>query len=200
MQDLKVGKIYRIIHLQSDICYVGSTFDALRNRWCAHKRDYNFGEKNISIYPYFKEFGIENFKIVLIKEFEVCDRAHLRAYEQLYINKLNCVNKINPFRIKWIYMKKYNKNYRNEHREELNEYSRNYHNEHKEELNEKCRAYHHENRDVQVQKSREYYKNNKTEICRLRKLDKVECECGSIVRRSDLLKHQRTEKHKRLME
>jgi len=95
---MKIGRIYKIIHTQSNICYVGSTFNTLRDRWRGHKNDYKC-DKNVSIYPYFKEFGIENFKIILIKEYEVVDRLHLESKEQIWINKLNCCNKGNPLNL-----------------------------------------------------------------------------------------------------
>jgi hypothetical protein len=39
-----------------------------------------------------RELGIENFDMQLIKCYNVFDRQHLRAYEQLWINKLNSIN------------------------------------------------------------------------------------------------------------
>jgi hypothetical protein len=102
----KIGRIYRIINTQSDICYIGSTFNSTRDRFRAHKNSYqewlNNKHGEIAIYPYFKEYGVEKFKIVLVKEYEVVDRLHLKTYESLWINKFRktCVNKNNPFRIK----------------------------------------------------------------------------------------------------
>ncbi|KAF1780171.1 GIY-YIG domain [Phytophthora cactorum] len=85
-----IGKIYRIVHLQSEMCYIGSTFNLLKHRWNGHKSQFKHWDegkttKGCSIYPYFKEHGIDQFKMVLIKEYEVADRAQLLAYEQLWI-------------------------------------------------------------------------------------------------------------------
>ena len=89
-----LGKIYKIIHNQSNICYVGSTCNELRQRWQEHKRhSTNEKVRKLSIYKYFEQYGIENFKIILIKEYEVIDRKHLEAYEQLWISKLKAINK-----------------------------------------------------------------------------------------------------------
>ncbi|GMF38340.1 unnamed protein product [Phytophthora lilii] len=87
-----IGKIYKIIHNQSNIIYIGSTFNDLKGRFAQHKADYK-RKHNISIYEYFERYGIENFKIILIKEYEVIDRRHLEVYEQLWINKLKPINK-----------------------------------------------------------------------------------------------------------
>ena len=102
---MKIGKIYKIICTQSNICYVGSTFNTLRDRWKNHKERYGQYKKNnsrnISIHKYFDIYGIDNFKIILIKEYEVIDRSHLEAIEQLWINKLKSINvqsSFNPFR------------------------------------------------------------------------------------------------------
>ena len=94
---MKIGRVYKIIHNQSNICYVGSTFNTLRDKWQRHRHSFarylNKNGAEFSIYPYFKEYGIENFKILLIKEYEVIDRRHLEVMEQLWINKLKSVNK-----------------------------------------------------------------------------------------------------------
>src|SRR5271166_3852804 len=96
MSDFEIGFVYKIIHNQSNICYVGSTFNRLSNRMNRHKQDYNRwlnGKfNNCGIYSYFQQFGIENFKIILIKEYKVINRRHLETKEQLWINKLKSVN------------------------------------------------------------------------------------------------------------
>jgi len=101
----QVGRVYKIVHNKLDITYVGMTMDPLSKRWKTHKA--NKSKKNISIYKYFKEHGIDSFSIVMIKEYPVIDRNHLRVYETLWINKLKCINKyisFNPLPIK-IYKK-----------------------------------------------------------------------------------------------
>ena len=94
--------VYRIVCLSHpEVQYVGSTFNKLRHRWATHKcmfkRWLEGKGRCVSIYPYYKQYGIENFKLIKIKDYRVCaehkkDRRHLDVYEQLWINKLNCVN------------------------------------------------------------------------------------------------------------
>ena len=160
------GKIYRIICLcNPTIQYVGSTFDELRYRWQNHKSSYVANPSSISIYKYFEEYGIDNFKIVLIKEYDVWrehnkDRKHLEAYEQLWINKLICCNTKNCFNINRFYTKDYrlkNKVYRSE-------YNKKYIEEHKEQIKEKLKI-------------------------------KYTCICGSITLRYNKTKHEKTKKH-----
>lgn len=124
---MTIGRVYKIIHNQSDICYIGSTFNTTRDRFRVHKYDYKQGNNSCSISKYFEKYGVKNFKMILIKEYEVIDREHLEAYEQLWINKLNCVNKQCAFqplkkeRIK-IYHKKYNKEYYQKNKTNPNNY------------------------------------------------------------------------------
>lgn len=111
-----LGIVYRIICLiDPAINYIGSTSSPLRFRWQEHKKDYkkwkgeNRGKSGCSIYKYFELYGIEKFKILPIKEYEVIDRFHLRAYEQLWINRTNCVNSLSAFAIKKLTKRKYGK-------------------------------------------------------------------------------------------
>jgi len=91
---------------------VGST-ENLKIRWGKHKCNYrvwlNSKGQSYTIYPYFKKFGIENFKCEIIKEYVVCDNNGKNAWEQLWINKLKCVNK--NFPLKMLLRKQYQQNF-----------------------------------------------------------------------------------------
>ena len=99
-----IGRVYKIVHSQSDICYVGSTMNELRVRWNQHK---TATTNRCSITSYIQSLGAENFKIILIKEYEVVDQKHLKTKEQLWISKLKCINTNNTFRVDWIGRKDY---------------------------------------------------------------------------------------------
>ena len=90
-----IGRVYKIIHNQSNIIYVGSTTQLLRQRWAEHK--YRASKEKNSIYEYFEKYGIDNFKIILIKEYDITDKNHLKVYETLWINKLKSINVLMPF-------------------------------------------------------------------------------------------------------
>lgn len=92
---MKIGRVYKIIARQSNECYVGSTFDQLNYRFKGHKASYK-NNKGCSVNELFDEHGVENCKIMLIKEYEVIDRRHLEVYETLWIKKLRAINKIQP--------------------------------------------------------------------------------------------------------
>jgi group I intron endonuclease len=89
-----IGSVYKIVcKINPKIVYIGSTIGKLNRRWRSHCND------KCSISKYIKEYGIENFNIVLIKEYNVCDKYHLLAYEQLYMNSIKNINVKNAFNI-----------------------------------------------------------------------------------------------------
>ena len=56
------------------------------------------------------------------------------------------------------------------------------------------KAYRQANKEKLKEYKQEYWQANKAEILEQNK-EKIECECGSIVRRSDIARHNRTKKH-----
>jgi hypothetical protein len=181
------GTVYKIIcYLDSDIIYIGSTFNSLRNRWQEHKYDfrkYLDGKKScVSIYPYFEKYGIENFKIIKIKEYKCyrenrSDRRHMNVYENLWINKTkNCVNKQNPFCIQKLSDKfRYQNN--------------------KEQISGQRKEYYENNKEKISQRAKIYRKNNKEKI-RERKLRPTFCIiCKNNTTHDNFKRHTRTPKH-----
>ena len=150
------GTVYKIIcRLDSDIVYIGSTFNSLRNRWQCHRSSYkeylNGKSPRASIYPYFEKYGIENFKIVKVKDYECyrenrSDRRHLNVYETLWINKTKgSVNENIPFCIK-----KLSKKFR---------YQNN-----KEKILQRNKEYYENNKEKISQRKKEYRENNKEKL------------------------------------
>ena len=107
-----IGHIYVIrTTLDTSFCYIGSTFNRLSKRFENHRKRYNlwiqdpikYKRRYMRIFDYFKKYGSNNFKIDLIKSYEVCrvhkkDRKMLHALETLWINKTkNCVNQVQSF-------------------------------------------------------------------------------------------------------
>ena len=90
------GLIYKIYY--RDIIYIGSTFQTLEERFGKNNTSLKpylvkHGYNRTSLYEYFTKYGFDNFTIELIKEYDVVDKHHLLAYEQLYINNHKCINK-----------------------------------------------------------------------------------------------------------
>jgi len=191
MTNYKIGSIYRIELLNNpDIRYIGSTFNRLSDRFRQHKQDYNKWlnnkHKHCSICLYFKQYGIEKFKIILIKEYEVVDRSHLEAYEQLYINKLKCVNINNTIKIKKMSDSEYYQN----NKDTICEKTRNYNKLNKDKIAERAKDYYSNNKENINNYKKEWYENKKKE-----KSKKINCECGSIIAQYSLNKHKQSKKH-----
>ena len=170
-----IGRIYKIIHTQSNLVYVGSTFNELKYRFQQHKGSFkqwlNDNHSEITIFPYFKEHGIDQFRMVLIKEYDVDDRAHLRAYEQLWINKLKSINKNNPFHLKSLYFKAYERN----NKEYLDEYRKEYRKNHKDEVKQYNKKYREANKDALY--------------------ERFNCECGGTYSKKHRARHLKSKMH-----
>jgi hypothetical protein len=185
------GTVYKIVcSLDNNIVYIGSTFNQLRHRWQMHKsfyKSYLEGKNRcISIYTYFTKYGIDNFKIMKIKDYECyrenkADARHLHAFEQLWINKTrNCINQNNPFRID----KLSEKYYREKNKDRQKEY--------REANKDKKSEYREANKDKISKKCKEYYEANKEKTLERNK-QRVNCSiCDKELARAYLQRHMKT--------
>ena len=202
------GKIYKIYYINDPtIYYIGSTFKKIETRLRNHIYAYNEWIEKIrkfkcAIYPYFKKYGIENFKIELIKEYKVIEKQQLLVYETLYIRKLSPVNIKQPFAlsIRYKHKQKYKKNkittqlYYQKNKEKLKKQKHEYYIKNKEKIKEynklnkeKFHEYNKEyrlkNKEIYKEKAKEYYEINKEKVKEKYKNDKKEnkdnykCEC-----------------------
>lgn len=123
--------------------------------------------------------------MILIKEYQVVDRKSLLAFEQLWINKLKSINKNNSFRIKWLYHKEYDKQYRLVN---------------KEVISEKRKVYREQNKQSISEKNKKYRERNK-KILSDKKKEKFECMCGGTWSRGHGFRlHEKTKKHQKYLE
>ena len=172
---MKVGKIYKIIHSQSNIIYVGSTFNTLRDRWMRHKI-----KSGCCIYKYIEKYGLNQFKIILIKEYEVIDREHLEAYEQLWINKLKSINEKSAFSIYKLQRKEYYENNK--------ELKKTYYHNNKEKNKEKVKKYQEKNKEKIKEYNKEYNKK------------KILCDsCNCLINQINAKRHNKTKKHQTII-
>lgn len=87
----------------------------LTTRFKRHKKGYSswingYTKGKCSICPYFKQYGIKNFKCVELKKYKVTCTKHLSAYEQIWLNKIKNINKNMVFNPIKHYKKHYKKN------------------------------------------------------------------------------------------
>jgi hypothetical protein len=80
--------IYKISSSKTDDFYIGSTIQELRNRFKTHKSDAKLG-KDKKLYECMRKYGIENFKIELVEEFDIDNKRDPKIGEKelYYFNK-----------------------------------------------------------------------------------------------------------------
>jgi len=170
------GLVYKITNSDESIVYIGSTTRTLKNRWGTHKNHYQrwIGGENrsCSIYPYFRDNGIENFDIHLISEYEIEERSQLLELEQRLIDSTACINQIKAFRSV----------------EEKAEYQRQYHEQNIGTIS----AYQQQYRETNKDRVRDQIKSLASQ--------RTDCACGLTYTRYHKARHETTKRHQRLME
>ena len=163
-----IGNVYQIIHKPSNVSYVGSTMKSIEVRWKHHKYDYmkwvqsDFTKTSVSIFPYLEKYGVASFDCILLKAYQVMDRKHLQAYEQLWINKIKPINQncaFNP-----IYKecrKRQSLTYYNNNKELVAYKSKQYYKANRVQLIEKQKQY---NQTYDANKAKQYYETNRGQI------------------------------------
>lgn len=166
------GKIYKIVDIGYNKCYIGSTIQALSHRMSKHRTNYiNNLPNGTKARELFSEFGLENCKIELIENFPCNNKDELVKQEGYHIQSMTCVNKCIPRNCKEDVYKAYNES----HKEQRQEYR----DAHKDEKVVYDAAYHEANRDNIA----------------ARKNEIVMCVCGHSHRKGDKARHQRSKRH-----
>jgi len=220
-----IGRVYKIITNCSDEkIYIGSTQQECERRWQEHTCHYKLwknGKTNYtSSFDLFEKYGIDNCRIVLIKQYEVVDEKHLRVYEQLYINKFKPINKVNSFFIRFLSdknrYKKLLKMRPNYHQERYQQALVRNPNHNKDEYQRKLERNPNHNQDDYQRKlernpnyhqeryqqalvrnpnhNKDVYQNRREQQLKT-KSEKITCECGAIISRGNISKHIITKKH-----
>jgi group I intron endonuclease len=85
-----LGKIYKIVNSVDNLIYIGSTKTTLSRRMTEHR---SRGKKHqaLKLYTHFALHGIENFRIVLIENYEYDTKDQLRAREDYHIQLNNTI-------------------------------------------------------------------------------------------------------------
>ncbi len=199
MRDFKNGKIYSIRCFSNlDLIYIGSTCQQLSRRWTDHRKDSK--NNNSLIYKIIRENGgIDNFYIELVENYP-CD-----SFEQLTKREGEVMREIGNKTMNALMagtfagktQSEYDKERsKTEHRIKYKQiYSSKYREEHVEELKSYMKDWYEKNKEKQLEDAKQNYHKNKQTISENKKLNRVDCECGSNVRFSDLNKHKKSQKH-----
>lgn len=185
---MRIGRIYKIITSNSNEIYIGSTFNELRYRMSSHRTDWdrwNKGKRSkVSSFELFEKHGIENCKIILIKEYEVVDKQHLKMFEQLWINKLKPINSQSSFRIVWLSKKEYQKG-RYQKRLQNNP--------------NHCKDHYRRQLQKNPDLNKDHYQR-KLELHPDYNTKKITCECGLEVNKKHLSRHRKSKNHQKQLQ
>lgn len=160
------GKIYKLVH-DGKVIYVGSTIQKLNERLNGHKAKSKV-KPDMKIFKYICNVGWDNITIELIENVNCNSKNELETREKYYIKLLKPdLNQFIPTRNK----KEYYQDNRND-------------------ILDNMKNYYHNNKDVR----KEYREKNKEAIFIYKHL-KTNCECGSVYRKCDKLRHEKSLKH-----
>ena len=175
--------------------YVGSTTN-FTVRKTLHKCDccnIQSKEHNRYVYQFIRDNGgWSNWTMVLIREYpNITNKKQLLKKERKYIERLNAtLNKVVPGRT--------DKQYYNDNREKILEKHKKYYINNAERLKKYQKDYYEQNleyvKGYRKDISKRYREKKRERIC-----ERIECDCGCIISRSNLAIHKKSQKHKDLM-
>ena len=178
--------IYKLCCKDSNITdiYIGSTTNFYRRK-SQHKNscnNENSNEYNSYKYQFIRDNGgFENFDMILIENINVDNKRDLEKIERKYIDELkpslNTYKSYTTIEEKGKVKKKYDKVYREEHKEKCKEYDR---------------KKYEKNKDKILEYKKQYYEKKKTEINEIRN-EKINCEfCNCLSSKQNMKRHQQS--------
>jgi len=206
MSDYSKGKVYKIEpmyeHDEKDI-YIGSTIQPyLSNRMATHRKDYKKWKEGkvgkCTSFDLFDKYGIDNCNIILLESINAQNKDELHAKEAYYINSFDCVNKYNPEKRTEEMIKEQKKQYYEANKEHLTQKKKEYYETNKEKMDEYYKEWRENNKDLKKELDKKYREENKDKI-KARKLEKVTCECGTVVCRDALSRHKKSITHQEFL-
>ena len=183
------SKIYKIVNENTGMFYIGSTCLPLHKRFYQHKHNSKKDKhKNIKLYKYFTEPTFDDFKIVLVEEFNLENKEQLKREENKYIEKFINDDKCLNMNLSYTGLDK-------------NEYCKLYHQENRKKIIEQKKEYRKENIDYfrNYDRIRNQYDERKMKMKEY-KSQKFICICGAEIRNDSRSKHNKTIKHIKFIE
>ncbi len=194
MPDYSQGKIYKLISNHTDLIYIGSTAQKYlsqrkRGHICYYNDYLNGKGRCVSSFEIIK-FG--DCQIFLIESFPCDNKDELQTREQYWIEKYKdiCVNKY----------KAHNGISRNMPKDERKVlYDKQYRNNNKEQIAEIKKQWRENNKQKILEYKKEYRNKNKEKINEKKRNNKIVCVCGSEVIKDNLARHKRSVKHQNFL-
>jgi hypothetical protein len=207
--DYANGKIYTIrSHVDPDAVYVGSTCSTLTKRLSGHKKDYTQWLKTKKPNTYITSFEI--FKhgdayIELYEAYPCTSKDELRRREGQVIRSMTCVNKSVAGRKHAEYAKDnaekiaaWQKEYRKKNAETIAASKSEYAKNNAETIAAAQKEYRKKNKETIAAGQKKYAEENKARLVAYA-AERVTCGCGSVVRRDEVARHAKTNKHQQYL-
>ena len=154
------GKIYKIVDVDHNKQYIGSTTETLSRRMAHHKHQYKMFNQGLRTkvcsFDLFDEFGIDNCKIELIEYFNCETKDEQLKREGEHKKNNECLNRFIAGRT--------NKEYYIDNGDYIKSYRKQYREDNLDKLKKKAKDYRQENADKIKQSRQEYYKENKEKV------------------------------------
>jgi hypothetical protein len=200
------AKIYKIISNQTDDIYIGSTTkEYLSQRMTAHKyeyKQYSLGKRKL-YYSSFELLKYDDVKIVLLEAYPDCKtKDELRKYEQEWLDKLECINKIKAYTTD-----EQKKNYYINNKDVILEKAKQRRLDNLDEFREVRKKYYHDNKDAINEKIKQkrledpdkFREANKISVAKWRANNrefrniKSNCDiCSKKISKTNMSRHKRT--------
>ena len=205
--------IYKIEHIDDDsLVYVGHTtsFDKRKTKHKSVCYNANDRHYNLKVYQMIRENGgWEMFKMIEVEKYSCNDKREAERRENEVMKELKAnMNTKNSYRTEEenkLYMKEYNTNYYEVHKEKIQQQVKEYRENNKPKLQEQRKEYYETNKPKIQEQKKEHYEENKERIKEQRKKyheankakinEKVKCECGRLVMNRHLKEHRATKTH-----
>ena len=208
MNKYEYGKIYQIVDVGFSKCYIGSTTETLCQRMARHREHYRAhlkgcNRKHERSMMLFDEFGIDNCKILLIKDFPCTSKRELEREEgkEIVNNIDKCVNRIIVGRTPEEYYKDNQERLlreKREHRlnniEKYKEKDRIYGENNKEKIRERRKTRYEQKKEEINEANRANYQKHKDKYL-ARQKQPYHCKCGATCVLNAKARHFRTQKH-----
>jgi hypothetical protein len=174
--------------------YIGSTIDFKNRKRQHHEICYNENSEkfNYKLYKCIRENGgWDNFEMKEMIQTNCKDKYELLKLEGYYIKLYEpSLNKQIAGRTM--------EEWRNDNKEEIKEYKKEYNEKNKEYFKEYKKEWREKNKDKIKEYKKQYYEKHRDEVLKQQK-EKIKCECGSFIRKSDIARHKQSKKHINLL-
>lgn len=196
MVNYQLGKIYKIVDLNTDECYIGSTCEpTLTRRLAKHVGNYSSYLNGTSKYmTSFEIIKNGDYDIILLEKYPCTSKDELHAREGYYQEIMDCVNKQKSGKFKQLgkgeYDKQHGKEYRELNQEKIKLAKEKQYQDNKQKLLKEQSTYYLENKENIRHKQNQYRELNKDKLN-----EQFECECGGKYTSCHKATHMKTKKH-----